>query len=149
MDWFADPAKLNGLLKDGIGQLYNSLGSFDGVWTTENEPYSAYLWGELPQEKTQAKLGQQVISSDQPSESYYNNSWYQAFNLDSSSTYYLPFMPQFKELGAYDSYSLSLNATHSGLGGATEFDLHSLNGHAMTQTFSSIMKEAKKYERIF
>ena len=63
----------------------------------------------------------------------YDQSWFYSFwPLTENSTYKLPFIPQFKQVGNYDHQSLSLNGTHK-LGNKTieEYDVHSLYSHGM------------------
>lgn len=51
--------------------------------------------------------------------------WYKSYPQDVNSTYNLPFSPGPETL---DHMSLSLNATHAD--GSSEYNLHSLFGHA-------------------
>jgi alpha-glucosidase (family GH31 glycosyl hydrolase) len=90
---------------------------FDGLWTTENEPFGVDS-GEVKIVSSDDKFTF-VDSPDQNVETpandnqTYDQSWFFSFwPLTENSTYKLPFIPQFKQVGNYDLQSLSLNATH-------------------------------------
>lgn len=134
-------------------EKYLELASFDGLWTTNNEPYSE-VQGELdftpapPQNNTNATMTartRRVLSTQVQAGPNFDSTWFSVNNFNGTSTYYMPLIPQFKERGPYDIFSPSLNATHSSfkywstfenkwsVRNESEYNLHSLYGHAMMQ----------------
>ena len=86
---------------------------FDGLWTTMNEPFGEKN-GEIGTNTLKESFDSQeqtVLVGDNQT---YDQSWFYTFYpLSENSTYKLPFVPQFQQVGNYDQLSLSLNATHN------------------------------------
>jgi len=66
-----------------------------------------------------------------------------------NSTYFLPFIPLFTTAGPYDINSVSLNGTHNRYRNQqgqiqSEYNLHSLYGHAMMQITYDVMLQQSK-----
>ena len=103
---------------------------FDGLWTTMNEPFGE-VSGEISTNTLQDSNYRldQIFGDNQT----YDQSWFYTFYpLNENSTYKLPFVPQFQQVGNYDQLSLSLNATHNMNGmNVEEYDVHSLYAHGM------------------
>jgi alpha-glucosidase (family GH31 glycosyl hydrolase) len=60
-----------------------------------------------------------------------DQSWFYSFwPLNRTSTFTLPFVPQYQRAGNYDNWTISLNATHQ-QSGIQQYDSHNLNAHAM------------------
>ena len=73
-----------------------------------------------------------MLQVSDPEPENYDQTWFYSFwPLNFSSTYSLPFVPQFQQFGNFDVNTLSLNATHEG--GVQEQNVHSLYAHAMMQ----------------
>lgn len=94
-----------------IAEYFNVI-HFDGLWTFANEAYGE-LQGELnlagdstKEEEFASRRLEASLNDD------FNTDWFTAFNENKTSTFYLPFTPQYKEKGPYDQNSASLNATH-------------------------------------
>ncbi len=75
----------------------------------------------------------------------FDTNWFTINNFNSTSTYYMPVIPQYKEKGPYDINSASLNGSHGSfpywntfenkwsIRNESEYNLHSLYGHDMMQ----------------
>ena len=138
-DWFQNGTQTQ--WKGFIASYFKDVG-FDGLWTTENEPF-----GQRPGEVKLGANGEEVaekrvLHEEQPFEATVDpdvdQSWFYSFwPLNRNSTFFLPFIPQYQRAGNYDNLTLSLNATHES--GETEYNLHNLYAHAMMKaTFAAV-----------
>jgi alpha-glucosidase (family GH31 glycosyl hydrolase) len=102
------------------------------LWTTENEPFGE-VSGEVLSTNNQRPMRNLEVSLNADEEPNVDQSWFTSFwPLNVSSTYNLPFVPQFEVSGNYDNKTLSLNATHAS--NVQEYDVHNLYAHAMMQS---------------
>ena len=104
-----------------------------------------------PKPKTQRHLESSV------GEYQFDTDWFSTFNQTKNSTYELPFIPEYKTRGPFDVNSISLNATHSDFvffnsrtrqldkRNETEYNLHSLYGHAMISTTYRALKDLANF----
>jgi len=111
------------------------------VWTINNEAYNDAQGEFNLNEKVN---GKRSLKADNTSQ--FDTTWFTAFEQNKNSTYFLPFIPEYTTKGPYDENSISLNATHSDYEyisrttgkpmkrNETEYNLHSLYGHAMIAT---------------
>lgn len=113
VDWFND--NCTSMWYTGLDDLYAET-KFDGVWIDMNEP-----WGFQTAEIDPADPHYVPVSGPAPerrprfleqSQAENNYDWYQSFNNDEKSTYYLPFIADYKNYQSYDNNTISLNATN-------------------------------------
>ena len=123
-----------------IAQYFKDVG-FDGLWTTDNEPF-ANSPGELKLAKS-GEVEQPRLLQELPVQAFEDKNaeddWFYSFwPLNRTSTFFLPFIPQYQSAGNYDNWTISLNATHQS--GVTEYDVHNLYAHAMMKsTYGSVV----------
>ena len=125
----------------GINALFDEV-EFDGLWLDMNEATGLCdgecVNGFIKSTKTSEKrrslkekifentaqfIDREILEAD---EDKTNHTWYYSWETqETNSTFEVPFSPGQKNL---DQLSLSLNATH--VDGSSEYNLHSLFGHA-------------------
>ena len=88
----------------------SNVAPFDGLWTTDNEPYGE-VSGEINETvKLNLREERMLLTADPD----VDQSWFYSFwPLDKPSTYKLPFVPQYETEGNYDANTLSLNGSHA------------------------------------
>ena len=84
-----------------LGQYLSGVAPFDGLWTTENEPFGEVNGEIKANDKNEVKVERERrILEESSSPDFTPNvdqDWFYSFwPLNSSSTYKLPFIPQFK-----------------------------------------------------
>jgi hypothetical protein len=72
-----------------------------------------------------------------------NYDWYQTFNSDKESTWYLPFLPDFENYQSYDNNTISLNATNPSMN-TTQYNLHDFYGHMMAKRTAQYFQNLKQ-----
>ena len=78
-----------------------------------NEPFGE-VTGEISTNTLQDFIDSPDYTTIVGDNQTYDQSWFYTFYpLNENSTYKLPFVPQFQQVGNYDQLSLSLNATHN------------------------------------
>lgn len=122
LDFFDDDAAK--IWEQGLSDLHQ-LVSYDGLWLDMNE-ICAFCDGECPDtihnSTNTTSATPKKLRND-------NESWYQSYDQDEDSTYYLPFIPGDDN---FDFMAMSLNATHPS-NNLREYDVHSLFGHVETK----------------
>lgn len=109
-DWMND--KCVNFWSSQVSQ-YQQQVPFDGLWTTMNEPFGE-VSGEISTNTLQDFIDSPDYTTIVGDNQTYDQSWFYTFYpLSENSTYKLPFVPQFQQVGNYDQLSLSLNATHN------------------------------------
>lgn len=71
-----------------------------------------------------------------------NYDWYQSFNSETDSTYYLPFIADFANYQSYDNNTISLNATNPSMK-TTQYNLHDFYGHMMAKRTAQYFTQLK------
>lgn len=89
IDWFNDNTRQ--WWQDHL-QAYTAQVQVDGLWTSGNEPYSG-TQGEVNINGAPPNL--LASSLKEKREDYYDKNWYKTFDEGASSTFYLPFTPDF------------------------------------------------------
>lgn len=109
VDWLNPDA--TGEWMNQLEEYLNNTAAFDGLWTTENEPFGE-VSGEVLATETLNHQSRKLEAVNE--DSNVDQSWFYSFwPLNATSTYNLPFIPQFETSGNYDNYTLSLNGTHA------------------------------------
>jgi hypothetical protein len=99
IDWLNKEAQNE--WQDLLGQYLSGVAPFDGLWTTENEPFGEVNGEIKANDKNEVKVKRERrILEESSSPDFTPNvdqDWFYSFwPLNSSSTYKLPFIPQFK-----------------------------------------------------
>jgi alpha-glucosidase (family GH31 glycosyl hydrolase) len=103
LDWFHPSSKT--IWAKGLTNLYKQM-NFDGIWLDMNE-----VTGFCNGASTTNCTVQRPNTTYQPRQlKADNDTWFQHYSQNDSSTYYLPFIPSLK--WNFDNMTLSLNATH-------------------------------------
>lgn len=139
LDWFhQDAAKVwaNGLL-----DMWEELVPYDGIWLDMNTP-TIFCEGGRPlcANDRQPEFAKRHLAENGTSTDWYTS--YSSENMKEKSTYYLPFIPQLKNL---DHQTIALNATHSDNKkekNYTQYDIHSMFGHMQAKTTWEILSNA-------
>jgi hypothetical protein len=97
-----------------LSSYLTNVAPFDGLWTTDNEPFGE-VTGEVNEgAKSNLREESTLLAADPDVNPNVDQSWFYSFwPLDNSSTYKLPFVPQFEVAGNYDAFTLSLNGSHN------------------------------------
>lgn len=134
-DFFENRAK--GVWQQGLEDLQDTL-PYDGVYLRKNSPYG-YCSGECPSPQF---AGGAAKGAELGNETKQKHGWWSSYDKqEEASTYELPFIPGEDE--NLDFITASLNSTHPS-NNLTEFDLHSLFGHAQGKLTYEILRESMK-----
>lgn len=136
----------------GINALFDEV-EYDGLWLDLNEA-TGFCNGECvngtvpspplpPKQPVRRSLKEKIMNkaskfvNEEILGTVTNDTWFDSYSDQTvSSTYNLPFSPGYQQM---DHHSLSLNATH--VDGESEFNLHSLFGHAQGMKTERILSD--------
>lgn len=137
-DFFENRAK--SVWQQGIEDLQRSL-PFDGLYLRKNSPYG-YCSGECPAPQFAGGAAKDAgANKTAGNDTKEKHGWWSGYaKQDVESTFELPFIPG--ENDNLDTITASLNSTHPS-NNLTEFDLHSLFGHAQGKLTYEILRQSQ------